>query len=386
MKTKTPVTTPIRIHAAIVLLALFSGVAFAQMPEEEEEDVPKPVVGVSEVVVTDSVQSRRYTGQVVSKSVVNVMSRVSGEIIELGFNEGDFVKKGQMLYKIETIQYEVAVKQAEANIAECKAKLEYAQSSYDRNQRLFAANAASKDNIENSKAELNALKASLAAAEAALVAAQEDLKHTTITAPIDGQVGLALYTAGNYVTPDSGSLLTMIQMQPIRVRFSISAGDFLSMYGSLDALKKNGRIALLLADDSEYTAEGTIEFLNNTANERTGTIQVFVSFPNDDLKLIPGTMVTVTLSKKADAPMPAVPPSAIMHDEDESYVYILASGNKIERRVVELGELTRKLQLIKSGVKPGERVVSKGTHKVMPGDQVILDTERAQSADEDEPM
>lgn len=172
MKTKIPVTTPIRIHAAIVLLALFSGVAFAQMPEEE--DAPKQVVGVSEVVVTDSVQSRRYTGQVVTKSTVNVMSRVSGEIIELGFNEGDFVKKGQMLYKIETIQYEVAVKQAEANIAECKAKLEYAQSSYDRNQRLFAANAASKDNIENSKAELNALKASLAAAEAALVAAQED--------------------------------------------------------------------------------------------------------------------------------------------------------------------------------------------------------------------
>ena len=161
MKTKIPVTAPVRTHTVIVLLTFLSGMAFAQMPEEE--DTPKQVVGVSEVIETDSVQSRRYSGQVVTKSTVNVMSRVSGEILELGFNEGDYVKKGQMLYKIETIQYEVAVKQAEANIAECKAKLEYAQSSYDRNQRLFAANAASKDNIENSKAELNALKASLAA-------------------------------------------------------------------------------------------------------------------------------------------------------------------------------------------------------------------------------
>ena len=108
---------------------------FAQMP-----GAMKQVVGVAEVEDVANVQSRRYTGQVVAQAVVNVTPRVSGEILKLGFHDGDYVKKGQMLYTIEKTQYEAAVKQAEASIAEIKANLEYAQSSYDRNERLYEVN------------------------------------------------------------------------------------------------------------------------------------------------------------------------------------------------------------------------------------------------------
>ena len=342
---------------------------FAQMPPGA---APKQVVGIAEVEEVANVQSRRYTGQVVAQSEVNVTPRVSGEILKLGFNDGDYVKKGQMLYSIERTQYEAEVKQAEATIAECRARLEYAQSSYDRNQMLYEVNAASKDTMENTKSALDALKAALAAAEAALVSAQENLKHTTITAAIDGLVGVTRYTAGNYITPSSGSLLTIIQMQPIRVRFSISTGDFLSGYGSLTALKENGEISLKLADGSEYASGGKIEFLNNEANVKTDAVQVYASFPNADMKLIPGSTVTVTLSKKSAASrMPAVPPSAVMHDAQESFVYVMGEGNRIERRSVELGDMTKTHQLIKSGVKAGEKVVYQGTHKVMPGDEVV---------------
>ena len=339
---------------------------FAQMP-----GATKQVVGVAAVEEVANVQSRRYTGQVVEQAVVNVTPRVSGEILKLGFNDGDYVKKGQVLYTIEKTQYEAAVNQAEASIAEIKANLEYAQSSYDRNERLYEVNAASKDAMENTKSVLGALKAAQAAAEAALVTAQENLKYTTITAAIDGQVGVTKYTAGNYVTPSSGTLLTIIQMKPIRVRFSISTGDFLSGYGSLAALKENGELSLKLADGSEYATGGKIEFLNNEANVKTDAVQVYASFPNDDLRLIPGSTVTVTLSKKLAATMPAVPPSAVMHDANESFVYVVGEGNKIERRVVELGDMTKTHQLIKSGVKAGEKVVYQGTHKVMPGDEVV---------------
>ena len=353
---------------AATAFAAISSTLFAQMPPGA---APKQVVGVSTVVETANVQSRRYTGQVVAQAVVNVTPRVSGEILKLGFHDGDYVKKGQMLYTIEKTQYEAAVKQAEASIAEIKANLEYAQSSFDRNQRLYEVNATSKDTMENTKSALDALKAAQAAAEAALVTAQENLKYTTITAAIDGLVGVTNFTAGNYITPSSGPMLTIIQMKPIRVRFSISMGDFLSGYGSLTALKENGQISLKLADGSEYGADGKIEFLNNEANVKTDAIQVYASFPNADLKLIPGSTVTVTLSKKSGSTMPAVPPSAVMHDAQESFVYVLTEGNKIERRKVELGDMTKMLQLIKSGVKSGEKVVSQGTHKVMPGDEVV---------------
>ena len=224
---------------------------FAQMP-----GAMKQVVGVAEVEYVANVQSRRYTGQVVAQAEVNVMSRVSGEILKLGFNDGDYVKKGQMLYTIEKTQYEAAVKQAEATIAECKARLEYAQSTYDRNQILYEVNATSKDTMENTKSALDAMRAELAAAEAGLVKAQYDLDHTTISAAIDGLVGVTEFTAGNYITPSSGTMLTIIQMQPIRVRFAMSMGDFLSGYGSLPALKENGEVSLQLANGLEYNAGG----------------------------------------------------------------------------------------------------------------------------------
>ena len=354
------------LFVAAAALAVVSLPVFAQMP-----GAMKQTVGVAEVENIANVQSRRYTGQVVARSVVNVTPRVSGEILKLGFNDGDYVKKGQMLYTIEKTQYEAAVKRAEASIAELKAKLEYAQSTYDRNQMLYEVNAASKDSMENTKSALDALKAGQAAAEAALTAAKDDLKYTTITAAIDGLVGVTKYTAGNFVTPSSGPILTIIQMQPIRVRFSMSTGDFLSGYGSLTALKKEGEISLKLADGSEYATGGKIEFLNNEANVKTDAVQVYASFPNADMKLIPGSTVTVTLSKKSAAKMPAVPPSAVMYNASETYVYVVGEGNKIERRIVELGDMTKTHQLIKSGLKTGERVVYQGTHKVMPGDEIV---------------
>ena len=359
-------------HGVFVLaataFAAISSPLFAQMPPGA---APKQVVGVSTVVETANVQSRRYTGQVVAQSEVNVTPRVSGEILKLGFNDGDYVKKGQMLYTIEKTQYEAAVKQAEASIAEIKANLEYAQSSYDRNERLYEVNAASKDAMENTKSALGALKAAQAAAEAALVTANDNLKYTTITAAIDGQAGVTKFTAGNYITPSSGPILTIIQMQPIRVRFSMSTGDFLSGYGNLAALKENGELSLKLADGSEYATGGKIEFLNNEANVKTDAVQVYASFPIADMKLIPGSTVTVTLSKKSGDAMPALPPSAVMHDAQTSFVYVVGEGNKLERRVVELGDMTKTHQLIKSGLKTGEKVVYQGTHKVMPGDEII---------------
>ena len=347
-------------------VAALSSPLFAQMP-----GAMKQVVGVASVEDVANVQTRRYTGQVVAQAEVNVMPRVSGEILKLGFKDGDYVKKGQMLYTIEKTQYEAAVKQAEATIAECKARLEYAQSTYDRNQMLYEVNATSKDTMENTKSALDAMRAELAAAEAGLVTAQDNLNHTSIKAAIDGQVGVTKFTAGNYITPSSGPLITIIQMKPIRVRFSMSTGDFLSDYGNLAGLKTDGQVTLKLADGSEYASGGEIEFLNNEANVKTDAVQVYASFPNADLKLIPGSTVTVTLSKKGGAPMPAVPPSAVMHDAQTSFVYVLGEGNKVERRVVELGDMTKTHQLIKSGLNSGEKVVYQGTHKVMPGDEVV---------------
>ncbi len=336
---------------------------------------PKAVVGVEKVTESEDMESRRYTGLVVSQSVVNVTPRVSGEILEVGFKDGDFIRKGQVLYRLDSVQYEAAVKSAEADIAETQAKLTYAKDSYNRNNLLYEKKAASLDTMESAKSTLEAEKAALLAAEAALITAKDNLKHTVITSPLDGIAGVTNFTAGNYVTPSSGTLLTIIQIRPIRVRFSVSTADFLSMFGSPDELKKNGTVRVKLPDGREYGEAGEIELMNNEANSKTDAIQIYARFSNDDVKLITGSTVSVTLRKKTGRMTAAVSPAAIMHDTEGSYVYVVDGGSKVEKRYIVLGNATTDRQLIESGLKKGETVIVKGTHKTMPGMEIEAETE-----------
>ena len=326
-----------------------------------------PVVGAEKVVEAEDHDIRHYTGQVVSRSIVNIVPRVSGEILEVGFKDGGVVRKGQTLYKLDPVQYEAAVKGAEASIEKCKAELTYAQSNYNRLNLLYEKQATSLDTLESAKATLGAAKAALLSAEAELITAKDNLKNTVITAPHEGIVGVTAFTPGNYITPNSGTLLTIIQTQPIRVRFSISVADLFAMFGSHRELMENGNVEVQLADGSTFPEQGTIELLNNEANAKTDTIQIYASFPNAEHKLIMGNTLTVTLSRKNGRRLPAVTPSALMHDARGSYVYVIDAGNKVEKRYVTPGNATADRQLIQQGLAGGETVINKGTHKVLPG-------------------
>ena len=331
------------------------------------------VVGAEKVTEAEDYETRHYTGQAVSKSVVNIVARVSGEILELGFKDGDVVRKGQVLYKLDPVQYEAAVKGIEASIEKCKAELTYAQSNFNRINLLYQKQASSLDTMENAKATLGAAKAALLAAEAELITAKDNLKNTVITAPQGGLVGVTAFTQGNYITPNSGTLLTIIQVQPIRVRFSISTADLLAMFGSHKELMENGNVKIHLADGTLFGEVGQIELLNNEVNARTDAIQIYASFPNKDRKLIPGSTLSVTLSRRNGKRLPAVSPSALMHDSDGSYVYVLDAANKVEKRYVTPGNATPERQLIQKGLKAGETVIAKGTHKALPGMTVEAD-------------
>lgn len=334
--------------------------------------VPIPVVSAEKVGEAEDFESRRYTGLLVSPSVVNIIPRVSGEILEVGFHDGDVVKKGQILYRLDPVQYDAAVKSVEAKITECKARLEYSQKNYDRTLALFEKNAMSLDSMESAKSSLETNKAALLAAEAELIRAKDDLRNTVISAPIDGIAGVTAYTQGNYLTPSSGKLVTIIQVQPVRVRFSISTADFLNIFGSLENLKKQGSVRLKLSDGKSYDEEGEVEMINNEANSNTDTIQVFARFKNPKHRLIVGSTVEVRLARRNGVRIPAIDASAIMHDNKGSFVYVVGKGNMPEKRYVVLGNSTSKLQMVVSGLKVGESVITRGVHKVFPGVPVEL--------------
>lgn len=328
---------------------------------------PAAYVTVGKVGESDSMEVKRYTGHVTSSSSVNLVARVSGELMRMGFQEGDVVREGQVLYELDATRYEAEVKNVEARIAEYEARLAYAELSYNRARELFEKKAGTKDSMDSNESEHKAARAALLAAEAQLITTKDDLKNTRVIAPITGKIGVTAYTEGNYLTPNSGVIATIIQLDPLRVSFSMSNRDFLAMFGTEDNLKRRANIRLRLADDSIYERDGTVEFIDNHANQKTDAIQIYAKFDNPDGKLLPGATVTVLLSRRNGGKQPAVAPSAIMHDAKTAYVYVVDAENRVDRRDVVLGAGDAQMQLIKSGLQPGELVVIDGMHKTMPG-------------------
>lgn len=328
-------------------------------------------VGISTVSEQNDKDFRTYTAQVISQHVVNIVPRVSGEIIEVGFHDGSVVKTGQMLYKIDPVQYEAAVKAAEANVEKIRAELLYLQSSFERISTLYKKNAQSKESLENARSKLAVAKASLKAAEADLLVAQDNLKHTVLKSPISGLAGISSQHRGNYITPSSGVLVSIVQFSPIRVRFSMSMADIMSMFKNQTELQNNADITVQLANGTVYPEVGRVAFVDNAVNQRTDTIPLYAGFKNSDRKLVNGSVVTVTISHKKGVTRAAVSPSAVLHDANGAFVYLVKNG-LADKVYVTTGNSTPEKQLILAGVKVGDQVISKGTHKVYPGCKINI--------------
>ena len=324
-----------------------------------------PVVEVSEV---PDFKVRVYPGRVVPVAQVNVVPQVSGEILEVGFENGSVIKEGQLLYRLDSVKYEAAVKNAEAKVAECKANLSYAELSYVRHKKLLESRAVSLDAVDNALSQRDSSRAAYAAAQAELVSARDDLKHCQIVAPINAKAGSTVFTKGNYVTTSSGTLVTLVQYRPIRVRFSISNREYLEMFGgTTKSLQEDGVVSLTLADDREYDEPGKIEYMDNAADEHTDTMQVYALFKNDAFNLKPGGTVTVTLTTKKGVLRPAIPPTAILQDVQGPYVWVLDEKNRAVRRSVARGDVSGDWLFVEKWLKKGERIVSDGAHKVHKG-------------------
>ncbi len=362
-----------KILVSVVMLSVSSNVFWAQGGGGTNGQIMKCVVPVEVVTERENEENNSYVGIVLPLQVVKIVSIISGELLEVGFKDGSRVIKGQMLYRMDNIKYLAAVKKAEAQVEQCKATVNYAQKSFDRDSTLLGKGMLSQDAWDNSQSTLLTNQASQSIAEADLISAREDLRNCTIIAPIDGIVATTNYTVGNYLTPSSGTLVTIIQVNPVRVRFAISNRDYLNLFGSLDNFKSESGIAIVLADGSPYSGEGTIELMNMEANRNTDTVQIFALFDNPQQQLIPNSTVTVNLTRKNAKKLPAVPASAILHDSRGAYVWLLDDKNMVKKQNVILGNTDGSTQMILSGLKAGDSIVTDGTHKVMVGMEVEPD-------------
>lgn len=367
MKTKN------RIYSTILLGGLLLG--SGNLVAAEGPKMPPTSVVVADVVEIGEVGLRKYVGYIDAIEEVTLIARVSGFLESLTFQEGEIVKKGQPLIQIEDTAYQAQKKSAEAKVAQINAELTYAKTNYERQAGLAKREIISEHELEEATRLLHFRQAGLAEAEATLINAENDLSYTKIVAPITGRIGKATYSAGNYVTLSSNKLASIVQVAPIYVRFSMSESDYLSIFGTPEVAKERAVIRIQTADKLMYPEKGKIALVDNKIDSNTGTIMIWATFENKDMKLNPGGFATVFLSKESTQTekKPAVKISAIQTDETGSnFVFVLNENNQALKRPVKVGEIVDNMQIILEGLKAGERVVVDGVHKIMmPGMTVI---------------
>lgn len=361
--------TVLAISLSLAIFPLWSGRPSAQ--DAARGGRPAPAVVVQPVVDAPIEPPAENIGRVEALEAVDVRARVSGFIEEIGFRPGAAVKEGDVLFIIEPAGYQAAVATAKAQVARAEAARQQATDNRNRNAELVRRSAVAQAAYDESQTALNIATADLAAAQAGLAKAELDLSYTRIVAPISGRIGQPLFTKGNFVGPDVGAIARLVQVDPVRVVFSVTEGEITTfrqreaaeMQSKVDAIKLN----LRLPNGSVYKPEGTLEFLAPEVDSRTGTAAVGVIFPNSEGLLMPGQFVKLIVGSVQQATGPSVPQTAVMQDRDGRFVYVMDENKIVRQRRINTGAKVGDLWAVRQGVSSGEKVVVQGTQRLSDG-------------------
>lgn len=333
-----------------------------------------PKVSIDEVKEIEFKNEIEAPGRVVAKYSVNLVARVDGYLQEKRFNEGDFVKKGQVLFVIEPQQYQIALTRAKAELANAKAQATKAQKDFVRSKELVAKDYIAKSAYDDALAQRDITNAAVRAASAAVNDAARNYNYTRITSPIDGRVGMLNVTQGNYVSTQSGALATVVSTNPIYVTYTIDSKQFANLRDDKIIPEKGQKNAIkvdvTLPDGTVYEHSGTEDFWDNQISESTGTIKLRATFPNAENKLIPGDFVKVKVySSKVNKEM-VVPQSAVLQDTEGRYVFVVDENSLAQKKYIKISKEYQKYWIVKEGLKVGDKYVSGGAVKATQGKPV----------------
>jgi membrane fusion protein (multidrug efflux system) len=315
-------------------------------------------------------QSSEYIGRIQATNRVNLVARVSAYLEEVLFTEGTEVRKGQLLYRLEQGPFRADVQAREAAVQQFKAQLQNADLVLSRAHALLRTPAGQQAQVDVATANQQALKAQVLAAEAQLDQARINLGYTEIKAPIDGKIGRTAITAGNYVNPGSGTLVSIVSQDPMYVIFPVSTRTVIELQQRSGGSPGGLVIRVRLPDGSLYDHAGKLDFVDNSVTGNTDTMILRGVVPNPKRRLIDGELVMAVLLDAEPTQAIAVPRAAVLADQEGDYVFVVAKDNKAEKRRVKLGQSTPAMASIVSGLADGETVVVDGIQRVRPGQAV----------------
>ena len=359
-------SSSLRKRTAIATLVFLTcrGIAAAQGV------VPPPAVSVTPVVSRQVTETGDFVGRIVAVDKVDIVARVSGFIEQRNFTEGQQVKTGDLLFRIEQATYKAAVDQQRANLARAKATQANTALQLARGKELIRNQSIPQSTLDQRAADDAAAQADVMQAQALLEQAEINLGYTEIRSPIDGKIGLANFTVGNLVAPTSGRLATIVSQDPIYVTFPASERDVLEYKRRLaESADKNPHVPihLRLPNGTIYEQPGISNFLDVQVDPNTDTQIVRAQVPNPDGLLVPGGVVGVIVERGTPQAALVVPQAAVQLDQAGRYVMVVDEAKKVELRRVTTGVEEGRDVVVSEGLKEGELVIVEGIQKVRPG-------------------
>jgi membrane fusion protein (multidrug efflux system) len=362
---------------SFILVVSIMALHLAGCTEEKKTAAPPPPpeVMVAEVIQKDVPVYREWVASTDGLVNATILAQVEGYLIKQNYQEGDFVKKGTLLFEIDPRPFQATVDEAKAALAKQQAVLKTAQANLNRILPLAAANAVSQKDKDDAIGETDSAEAQVMAAQAQVRKAELDLGFTKIASPIDGIAGAAKAQIGDLVgTPQSRELTTVSTVNPIKVYVPISEREYLE---AVEKSKQNQKATaekmtfeLILADGSTWPEKGTFSFADRQVDPQTGTIRVAILFPNPNNILRPGQFAKVRALMGTEKNALLVPQRAVSELQGSYQVAVVDADNTVKIRNVKVGERYDDLWVIHEGLKPGDRVVAEGTQKVGDGVKV----------------
>ncbi len=367
---------------ALIALVLAGGVAAAgyilyARPADAPAEGGKPrASAIVPVIVATATQGefqvRDHTiGTVSIDATVQVKSRVDGQVMEAVFTEGQMVRKGDLLFRIDPLQYQAELKQAEASLARDQAQLSNAEADLKRFSDLAKKGFATTQQQEQASAQAKVLSAAIMADQAAIDLAQLELGYTEIRSPIDGKTGRILVEAGNLVKANDMPLVVINQLQPISVTLALPQRDL----PLLQRRMAKGKLAVIIAipgDNGGSRMKGKVDFINNAVDASSGTIQLKASFDNADLRLVPAQLVDAIIVLQTLDDALTIPSEAINDGQAGRYVYVVNADKTVAVHNVTVSHEEGGRSVISEGLKPGDVVVTDGQLRLAPGMKVSI--------------
>ena len=349
--------------------------ALAQAP-----GMPTPPVTVAKPVVREIVEQDQYTGRFDPIDYVEVRARVTGYLDRIAFQDGASIKKGDLLFVIDRRPYRAALEQAQAALNSAKARLAFTQTDLERAQTLSRGGNISEQVADQRRQASQTAQADVDSATAALRIAQLNYDFTEVRSPIDGRISRRLVTEGNIVITDQTMLTTIVSLEPIYFGFNVDERSFLKYQGTLGIgmgqtqRGKGAPVLIALTGEAKPTRKGTLDFVDNRADNQTGTVLLRATVENPDGFIKPGLFGIVSMPATRPARGILLPDEAVSANQDKRIVYVLGENDTVATKDVQLGPIVDGYRMIRQGLTGDETVVVNGLARIRPGAKVKPET------------